>query len=231
MQEDLTTESGFIMSHISLFEYHSSKNTPIYHAQSPDKSFTWQSQWERWEKSVCICLLNHTDLIVCERSHILGLTSRESKVLVCTVSVSDPVPLCLICLFEVSSNAQPSPFSPVPIIITIIMIIIIISAQLDAWLPEWESSLCVRSEQFASSLTKPVAQKKLRYRICQRRFSLVMYCLSYPMKWAACGQFGEITLHHLKFMKPSWRKRDVSDIHFDIFVPFIFSVYTSCMNN
>lgn len=102
-----------------------------------------------------------------------------------------------------SPDSQTSPFSPVPIIIMIIMIIIIISAQLDAWLPEWESSLCVRSEQFASSLRKPVGQKKLRYRVCQHCVSLATYCLSYPMKRAACGQFGEITLQHLKFCPSS----------------------------
>lgn len=131
-------------------------------------------------QSVCICLLSRLDCVWKIPHFKLGLYC---------ISVWS-CPLCLICRFEVSPVSQPSPFSPVPIIIMIIMIIIIISAQLDAWLREWERSLCLRSEQFASSLRKPVAQKKLRYRICQHCFSLATYWLSYPMKWAACGQFG-----------------------------------------
>lgn len=184
--------------------------------------FPWQWKWERWEKSVRTCLLNCTDF-VCEGSHILGPSVWVKNVGLHCISVWSS-PLCLICLFEVSPDSQSSPFSPVPIIIMIIMIIIIISAQLDAWPPDLESSLCVRSEQFASSLRKPVAQKKLRYRVCQRYFSLVTYCLSCPMNWAACEQFGEITLQHLKFCSSSQsqsRGKEMflmySLIHFHIF--------------
>lgn len=57
---------------------------------------------------------------------------------------------------------------------------------------EWETALCLRSEQFASLLRKAVPQKNLRYSICHRWVSPVGARVSYLMKLPACGQFCEI---------------------------------------